>query len=228
MSAPVCPYCRGTIDAAVEAQRLCPGCGTPHHSDCFEENCGCTVFGCSAAPAEEPKLSFSATDFATPQPRVATPLTTTLHLEPSAPALALQSASPTLPAKVKAPPPPMPDSVPVASVAAPLPAPRYGSGSILFGVQPVAAVAVSTPASDFDFDLEESPGEKNRTTYIVLGVLLGIFGAHNFYAGFQKKAWTQLAITLLSLGFAGPMIWVWAVIDVCTIFRDSKGIKFRT
>ena len=38
---------------------LCPGCGTPHHHDCWEENQGCTVFGCSHAPKDEPKTTIS-------------------------------------------------------------------------------------------------------------------------------------------------------------------------
>ena len=37
----------------------CPGCGTPHHRDCWEENLGCTVFGCSHAPKDEPKTTIS-------------------------------------------------------------------------------------------------------------------------------------------------------------------------
>ena len=65
-------------------------------------------------------------------------------------------------------------------------------------------------------------------TFIILGVLLGAFGAHNFYAGYTKKAVAQLCITVLSLGFASPMSWVWAVIDISTIDSDEKGIKFRS
>ncbi len=232
MSLAVCPYCRGTIDAAVEEPKVCPGCGTPHHTDCFEENGGCTVFGCSAAPAEEPKLSLSASDVAagvsnSTAPRSAmSSLPSTLHLEPVAPPPATAPVVP--PVRVKAAPPPMPNSAPVPAMASALPAPRYGSGSILFGVQPVAAVAASAPASNLDFDLEDNPNAKNRITFIVLGVLLGMFGAHNFYAGYTKKAIAQVLISVLSLGFASPMVWVWAVIDICTVFSDSKGVKFRS
>ena len=69
---------------------------------------------------------------------------------------------------------------------------------------------------------------KNRTSFIVLGALLGAFGAHNFYAGYYKKAGIQLAITVLTLGFASPMSWMWAVIDICTIDRDSRGLQFES
>jgi TM2 domain-containing membrane protein YozV len=74
----------------------------------------------------------------------------------------------------------------------------------------------------------ESHEPKNRTTFIVLGALLGAFGAHNFYAGYYKKAGMQLAITLLTLGFGSPMSWMWAVIDICTIDHDSRGLQFES
>jgi len=37
-------------------------CGTPHHPECFAENGGCTVFGCSKAPQDDPKISVSGTE----------------------------------------------------------------------------------------------------------------------------------------------------------------------
>lgn len=52
-----CPYCR---EAIVEADALvCSGCHTPHYKDCWIENGGCTVFGCSSAPLDEPKIATS-------------------------------------------------------------------------------------------------------------------------------------------------------------------------
>jgi TM2 domain-containing membrane protein YozV len=89
----------------------------------------------------------------------------------------------------------------------------------------VPAYTAPTPAS---FHLEPDPNAKYRMTFIILGVLLGPFGAHNFYAGYKGKALAQLLITLCTLGFAGPMTWVWAVIDVCTVDKDSEGIQFRS
>jgi TM2 domain-containing membrane protein YozV len=68
---------------------------------------------------------------------------------------------------------------------------------------------------------------KSRTSFLLLGVLLGSFGAHSFYAGSKKKGFTQLGITTLTLGFAGLMVWIWAIIDVCTITTDHDGLPFR-
>jgi TM2 domain-containing membrane protein YozV len=224
MSAAVCPYCRGPIEPSTDEQLVCSGCGTPHHSDCYAENAGCTVFGCSKAPAEEPKLSLSTSDLAKVTRPPAVPSSTTLGLETR------QSAPNAPPVRVKAPPPPMPSGTGATeSPAQVAQLPRFGVGSVLFGSQPVAAAAVSpAAAADFDFEFEPDPEAKNRTTFIVLGALLGPCGAHNFYAGYKGKGIAQLCITVLTLGFASPMSWIWAVIDVCTVDRDSKGIKFKS
>ena len=236
-AAAVCPYCRGPIEAGTEQQKVCEGCGTPHHVDCYEENGGCTVFGCSAAPAEEPELSISRTDLANAT-RTATPATSrTLGLALGPPVQAPAAAPPV---RVKAPPPPMPPGATVVAAAAPVViAPRlptFGVGSVLFGApSAAAAAATSLPAAPVmaqpasaGFDLALDANAKNRTTFIVLGVLLGFFGAHNFYAGYKKKAIVQLCITLFSAGFAGPMTWIWAVIEVCTVDRDSDRRHFRS
>ena len=53
-----CPYCRGEI--AEEEAQFCASCGTPHHSECYAENRGCTVFGCEQAPGEEAKIDLSS------------------------------------------------------------------------------------------------------------------------------------------------------------------------
>jgi TM2 domain-containing membrane protein YozV len=236
-AAAVCPYCRGPIEAESE-QRVCDGCGTPHHGDCYEENGGCTVFGCSSAPAEEPEVSISQTDLANAT-RTAAPATSrTLGLALGSTAQA--AAAPALAApqvRVKAAPPPMPGGEMIPEVVAPAQiaprAPTWGAGSVLFGMEPVSSVTATSYAAapltaSNAMDGAPDANAKNRTTFIVLGVLLGFFGAHNFYAGYKKKAIVQLCITLFSAGFAIPMTWIWAVIDVCTVNRDSEGRHFRS
>jgi TM2 domain-containing membrane protein YozV len=81
-----------------------------------------------------------------------------------------------------------------------------------------------------DRDTQPSPESepKNRTSFILLGALLGAFGGHNFYAGYTRKAVTQLLITVLTLGFASPMTWIWAIIDICTVNQDQRGIEFAS
>src|SRR5271167_2864936 len=132
-AAAVCPYCRGPIEADPQQQKVCEGCGTPHHLDCYEENGGCTVFGCSAAPAEEPELSISRSDLAnaTRTTAPATSRTLGLALGP------VVQPAPAPQLRVKAPPPPMPPGA--TAIAAPAPVvsepriPTFGTGSLLFG-----------------------------------------------------------------------------------------------
>ena len=181
---------------------VCSGCGTPHHSDCYTENGGCTVFGCSAVPEEEPKVSFSGVDL-------------------TAPGFVRGVQTQSIPAARPAPPPP----VNGAAAAKPTVAPQYIVGSVLFRPAPVVPTAAAAPAH---VDLTPHPDAKQVHTFILLGSFLGMFGAHNFYAGYRRKAFAQLGISVLTLGFAIPMTWVWAIIDVFTIQEDSNGVKFRS
>lgn len=206
MTTEVCPYCRAPI-ANEETLSVCDGCGTRHHADCYAENGGCTIFGCSCAPAEEPKLSVSAPELA----GVAT----------TAPAAISESQAPGPPPP---PPPPGTDSAP-ATVAE------------LRQIANRVVPSMFSLLGDDETVREETAHEpepvalgqpKSRTTYIVLGALLGAFGAHNFYAGYAKKAGVQLAITVLTLGFGSPMSWIWAIIDICTIGRDGQGVQFES
>jgi TM2 domain-containing membrane protein YozV len=194
MTAGVCPYCRTKI-VAEDGSMVCEGCGTAHHADCYAENGGCTIFGCSKAPGDEPKVSVS-----TPELVVA--------------------AMPAARVENRVPPPPPPGVMLAPATTADL--------------QHVANQVVPSVFGGFSAYQAAAPAEevprppKNRTSYIMLGALLGAFGAHNFYAGYYKKAGAQLAITVLSLGFASPMSWMWAVIDICTIDRDSRGLAFES
>lgn len=44
-----CPYCQSNIKSDNEVQ-YCKECGTPHHKECWEENGGCTTYGCGQNP----------------------------------------------------------------------------------------------------------------------------------------------------------------------------------
>ena len=94
----------------------------------------------------------------------------------------------------------------------------------IFGPEPGPAPACGEPEPA---SIPESE-PKNRTTFILLGALLGALGAHNFYAGYIKKAVVQLAITVVTLGFGSPMSWIWAIIDICTVNQDNRGIQFAS
>ena len=69
---------------------------------------------------------------------------------------------------------------------------------------------------------------KNRLAYILLGVLLGIFGIHNFYAEYFGRAIAQLLITLLFGWLVVPLlgVYIWMLVEICTVTKDAKGIPF--
>ena len=48
----ICPFCKTEIKEG-DAVKVCPECGIPHHEACWEENKGCTTFGCSQQHYEE-------------------------------------------------------------------------------------------------------------------------------------------------------------------------------
>lgn len=58
-----CPYCREPLSAG--SVQECPTCHLPHHADCWEENHGCTVFGCTSAPGDEARLAVSTAEAGT-------------------------------------------------------------------------------------------------------------------------------------------------------------------
>jgi len=63
------------------------------------------------------------------------------------------------------------------------------------------------------------PSEKSRAVALVLGGILGVFGAHRFYVG---KAGTGLLMILTGGGLG-----IWYLVDVIMIaagaFRDAEG-----
>jgi len=50
----LCPICQTGI-AAAEKATFCAECKTVYHKDCWEENQGCAVYGCSQVPPKEQK-----------------------------------------------------------------------------------------------------------------------------------------------------------------------------
>lgn len=52
----ICPFCKTEIKEG-DSVKVCPACGIPHHESCWEENHGCTTFGCSEQHHEEQHTS---------------------------------------------------------------------------------------------------------------------------------------------------------------------------
>lgn len=207
MAEPVCPYCRMLFDEASPPKVFCTACGTPHHEDCYQENGGCTVFGCKCAPADDPKLQVSQSDLSA----------VSVPVQPYAP---VQYASVVQPTPAAQPAPvqgyqPSRYSGPLGlSQAAAAPAPAQVAAPAPIPMQPAYAAPVYGAAY------------KSRTTYIVLGIFLGGLGIHNFYAGYTGRAVGQLCLTVLTLGSLGIVSWVWAIVEICIMEKDSTGLRF--
>jgi TM2 domain-containing membrane protein YozV len=211
MSGGTCPYCR-TAFALDDAIVACAGCHTEHHADCLQENGGCTVFGCSQAPAEEPKISVSDQDLSFgngsqyTRPEISQ---LGLNLTPPPPAPLV---------RMPTPPPPRP-------AGAPPPWPAVSS----FQTSQVPEVSQLTFAGYAPAPSRPPAGylpRKSRVVFVLLAVFLGAFGGHNFYAGYVKKAVIQLCITLFSCFLGSFISWIWAIVEACTIDRDDDGIAF--
>lgn len=56
----LCPHCRKEITQS-DPVKVCPVCGMAHHKSCWEENRGCTTFGCSEQHYQAPPASPSRT-----------------------------------------------------------------------------------------------------------------------------------------------------------------------
>lgn len=70
------------------------------------------------------------------------------------------------------------------------------------------------------------PDAKDRVAYVLLAVLLGC-GIHNFYAGYNTKAIIQLLVTVLTCGIGWIFMWVWAIVEACTVTQDANGVRFK-
>ncbi|MBE6445899.1 MAG: TM2 domain-containing protein [Alphaproteobacteria bacterium] len=70
--------------------------------------------------------------------------------------------------------------------------------------------------------------QKSQLIYVILALLFGPFGLHNFYAQRWGRGLIQLAITLFT-GFVGTVITsLWSVINIFTINSDGNGKAFYT
>ena len=67
-----------------------------------------------------------------------------------------------------------------------------------------------------------TPVGKSRLTYILLGIFLGNFGAHNFYIGDNEAGRLHLYLFLLPVigWLISSIIGIW---EICTVTKDASG-----
>lgn len=93
---------------------------------------------------------------------------------------------------------------------------------------PIAAPAASpAPAAPAVQQVQIVRQPKSRGVYIILGLLLGLLGIHNFYAGYNGSAVAQLLITLLTGWLIFPLILValWVIVELIVTDEDASGVK---
>lgn len=71
-----------------------------------------------------------------------------------------------------------------------------------------------------------NPNAKDRVVYVLLAVFLGM-GIHNFYAGYNNRALIQLLVTLLTCFIGGIPMWIWGIVEACTVEQDANGVRFK-
>jgi len=220
---PICPYCRTEVGEAEGEGRDCPGCGTPHHADCYAENGGCTVFGCANAPSDEAKVTVSGTDLA------GNSVTRQVPAPILRPGLALSSGYTTFRAPVPNAEPPALETPQTENGAEPPLPPAPPPPLVGTGTAPPPPAGPSQQAASMPNSLAHyipAPQPKTRVVFVLLGIFLGVFGVHNFYAGYVKKGTIQLCLSLLTCFYGAAISWVWAIIEICVTSEDADGTQF--
>lgn len=69
---------------------------------------------------------------------------------------------------------------------------------------------------------------KNKWVFVLLGVFLGGFGVHNFYAGYIARGVIKILITIVSMGLLFWISWIWAIVEICTVRIDAVGYPFES
>ncbi|MFN5057356.1 MAG: GYF domain-containing protein [Verrucomicrobiota bacterium] len=82
------------------------------------------------------------------------------------------------------------------------------------------------PASPYHAVPSHHPDAQDRVADVLLAVLLGI-GIHNFYAGYTTRGIIQLLVSILSCGILWFFMWIWAIIEACTVTQDANGVRFK-
>ena len=117
-----------------------------------------------------------------------------------------------------------PETLPPQTVPAMPPTPAISNPAA--GSQNVV-VNVTSPMSQPGYGAIVTGPPKSKVAGGLLGIFLGIFGAHRFYLGYSGIGVTMLLITLLSFGFLSPFVALWGLIEGIIILtggmRDRWG-----
>jgi TM2 domain-containing membrane protein YozV len=82
------------------------------------------------------------------------------------------------------------------------------------------------------------PKVRSRSTYVVVGLVFGLFGIHNFYVRRWRRAIAQLFVMLLVFvsgslvageapAFPLLALALWVLVDLFTVKTDGVGVRMR-
>ena len=121
---------------------------------------------------------------------------------------------------------------PPVQVAQPTPAPQPYAPPPGYPAPPPGYPAPQpgypAPQPGYPFQPQVALGQRARVVYIMLGIFFGIFGIHNFYANRAAPGLGQLLVTIFLgwLGYPLLLVWIWAIVECCTIKADGRGTPF--
>jgi len=85
----------------------------------------------------------------------------------------------------------------------------------------------NTTANSNQYSSQRNPNAKSKVAAGIFGILLGVFGVHNFYLGYTGKAIAQLLMTILSCGALSFISGLWGFIEGIIILTggmtDANG-----
>ena len=82
------------------------------------------------------------------------------------------------------------------------------------------ALVSSPPAQSTTYTTEKCYSSRSRLAAGLLGIFLGVFGIHNFYLGFTKKAVIQIILAFLS---GGVISCIWGLVEGIYILASSNA-----
>lgn len=65
--------------------------------------------------------------------------------------------------------------------------------------------------------------DKSRWLFVLLAILLGQIGIHNFYAGHNFRGICQLVLTLITFGYLAGFMMFLNVLEAIFVTRDGDG-----
>lgn len=69
--------------------------------------------------------------------------------------------------------------------------------------------------------------ERRRWLFVLLAIVLGQIGIHNFYAGHNFRGICQLVLTLVTFGWLSWFMFVLNVCEAIFVTYDADGNKLR-